>query len=101
MTATPEAHKGPSAAAAETPAVVEMVDLYLNAEAVRIAVPMSPRRATPTCSSTGRDPLRRSRPRPVWTADALGRLLRLLASPASSRRTATAISISISISIVS
>ena len=40
MTATPEAQKGPSAAAAEKPPVVEMADLYLTAEAVRIAVPI-------------------------------------------------------------
>ena len=40
MTATPETLKGPSAVAAEKPPVVEMVDLYLTAEAVRIAIPI-------------------------------------------------------------
>jgi O-methyltransferase domain len=80
MTAAPEAQKGPSAAAAETPPVVEMVDLYLTAEAVRIAIPIvaeagiadllleGPRSVSALASATGLD------------ADALGRLLRLLAS---------------------
>lgn len=80
MTATPEAQKGPSAAAAEKPPVVEMVDLYLTAEAVRIAIPIvaeagiadllleGPRSVSALAAATGLD------------ADALGRLLRLLAS---------------------
>ena len=80
MTATPEAQKGPSAAAAEKPPVVEMADLYLTAEAVRIAVPIvaeagiadllleGPRSVSALAAATGLD------------ADALGRLLRLLAS---------------------
>ena len=80
MTATPEAQKGPSAAAAEKPPVVEMVDLYLTAEAVRIAVPIvaeagiadllleGPLSVSALAAATGLD------------ADALGRLLRLLAS---------------------
>lgn len=80
MTAPPEAQKGPSAAAAERPPVVEMVDLYLTAEAVRIAVPIvaeagvadllleGPRSVSALAAATGLD------------ADALGRLLRLLAS---------------------
>ena len=80
MTATPVARQGPSAAAAEKPAVVEMVDLYLTAEAVRIAVPIvaeagiadllleGPRSVSALAAATGLD------------ADALGRLLRLLAS---------------------
>ena len=80
MTATPEAQTGPSAAAAEKPPVVEMVDLYLTAEAVRIAVPIvaeagiadllleGPRSVSALAAATGLD------------ADALGRLLRLLAS---------------------
>jgi hypothetical protein len=79
MTVTPEAQQGPSAAA-EKPPVVEMVDLYLTAEAVRIAVPIvaeagvadllleGPRSVSALASATGLD------------ADALGRLLRLLAS---------------------
>ena len=80
MTATPEAQKGPSAAAAEKPPVVEMVDLYLTAEAVRIAVPIvaeagiadllleGPLSVSALAAATGLD------------ADALGRLLRLLVS---------------------
>ena len=80
MTATPEAEKGSSAAAAEKPPVVEMVDLYLTAEAVRIAIPIvagagiadllveGPRSVSALAAATGLD------------ADALGRLLRLLAS---------------------
>ena len=80
MTATPEAQQGPSAVAAEKPPVVEMVDLYLTAEAVRIAVPIvaeagiadllleGPRPVSAIAAETGLD------------ADALGRLLRLLAS---------------------
>jgi hypothetical protein len=80
MTATPEAQKGTSAAAAEKPPVVEMVDLYLTAEAVRIAVPIvaeagiadllleGPRSVSALAAAKGLD------------ADALGRLLRLLAS---------------------
>ena len=80
MTATPEAQQGPSAVAAEKPPVVEMVDLYLTAEAVRIAVPIvaeagiadllleGPRSVSALAAATGLD------------ADALGRLLRLLAS---------------------
>ncbi len=80
MTAIPEAQKGTSAAAAEKPPVVAMVDLYLTAEAVRIAVPIvaeagigdllleGPRSVSALAAATGLD------------ADALGRLLRLLAS---------------------
>jgi hypothetical protein len=80
MTATPEAQKGPNAAVAEKPPVVEMVDLYLTAEAVRIAIPIvaeagiadlllgGPRPVSALAAATGLD------------ADALGRLLRLLAS---------------------
>ena len=80
MTATPVAQTGSSAAAAERPPVVEMVDLYLTAEAVRIAVPIvaeagiadllleGPRSVSALAAATGLD------------ADALGRLLRLLAS---------------------
>jgi hypothetical protein len=80
MTATPEAQKGASTAVAEKPPVVEMVDLYLTAEAVRIAVPIvaeagiadllleGPRSVSALAAATGLD------------ADALGRLLRLLAS---------------------
>jgi hypothetical protein len=80
MTATPEGEKGPSVVAAEKPPVVEMVDLYLTAEAVRIAVPIvaeagvadllleGPRSVSALAAATGLD------------ADALGRLLRLLAS---------------------
>ena len=80
MTVTPEAQKGPDAAAAGRPPVVEMVELYLTAEAVRIAIPIvaragvadllleGPRSVSALAAATGLD------------ADALGRLLRLLAS---------------------
>ena len=80
MTATPLAQTGPSAAEAEKPPVVEMVDLYLTAEAVRVAIPIvaeagiadllleGPRSVSALAAATGLD------------ADALGRLLRLLAS---------------------
>ena len=80
MTATPEAQQARSAAVAEKPPVVEMVDLYLTAEAVRIAVPIvaeariadllleGPLSVSALAAATGLD------------ADALGRLLRLLAS---------------------
>src|SRR6201995_1017170 len=79
MTATPVAQQG-SSAVAEKPPVVEMVELYLTAEAVRIALPIvakagiadllleGPRSVSALAAAAGLD------------ADALGRLLRLLAS---------------------
>ena len=80
MSATPVTQQGSKAAVAEKPPVVAMVDLYLTAEAVRIAVPVvaeagiadllleGPQSVSALAAATGLD------------ADGLGRLLRLLAS---------------------
>jgi hypothetical protein len=80
MTATPELHQGPSAAAAEKPPIVEMLDLYMTGVTLRLVIPIvaeagiadllleGPRSVSTLAAATGLD------------ADALGRLLRLLAS---------------------
>jgi hypothetical protein len=80
MTATPEVQQGPSAAAAEKPPIVEMVGLFMTAGPVRAVIPIiaeagiadllleGPRSVPALAAAAGLD------------ADALGRLLRLLAS---------------------
>jgi hypothetical protein len=80
MTLTPEVQQGPSASAAQKPPIVEMVDQYLTGAVLWTVIPIvaeariadllleGPRSVSALAAASGVD------------ADALGRLLRLLAS---------------------